>query len=107
MSKNKNLEQLFKSNKFDVPDGGFTKHTIKRLPKRNSVLPLIIIAFCAALGMLLTIAIQGINPFFEEIDYFITSINNSQIPPLSSIMTYLGGLGILGAIGFAMAQADY
>jgi len=57
-------------------------------------------------GLALTFAIQGVTPLLEQINSLITSISNLQAPSPFSVIAYIGALGLMGIIGFAVAQAD-
>lgn len=106
MSNDKELHRFFKLNKSDVPDNGFSERVMKDLPKRNNIFSQIIIASCAVLGLILTVAIQGFTTFFTLIDDLMVSISHFQIPSSSSVMAFFTGIILMGSVYFAVRQSE-
>lgn len=105
MSDDKELYHLFKSIKEEIPDKGFSRKVMNRLPKRSMILPFMIILICSIVGLTLTISISGIYPFMEQIFNFTLSLSQIEIPSTSSITAYIVGLILLGTTSFAIYQA--
>ena len=102
----KDFRKLFSTHRVDIPDEGFSERVFKQLPERSNMLPqLVMIVFIMA-GLALTMMIQGIVPLFEQIASLINSISHLQAPSHIAVFTYLGALGLIGMIGFSVAQAD-
>jgi len=100
------FKKIFTANKADIPDNGFSERVAKRLPERKSILPQTVVIICIMIGLLLTFAIQGITPMFEQINSLITSISRLQMPSPGSITTYFGVLVMSGIIGYSMVRAE-
>ena len=100
------IRKIFEAHRVDIPDEGFTERVVRKLPERNSMLPQIVMAVFTMAGLALTFAIQGVTPLLEQINSLITSISNMQAPSPISVVTYMCALGMVGMIGFAVAQAD-
>ena len=100
------LKKIFVAHRVDIPDEGFSGRIIRQLPERRSMLPQIVMTVFIAIGLALTFAIQGVMPLVEQINSLIVSISNLQPPSLASVIAYFGAIGLIGIIGFAVAQAD-
>jgi divalent metal cation (Fe/Co/Zn/Cd) transporter len=101
------LKRFFNAHKADIPDDGFSERVVRRLPKRQSVLPQLIMPIFIIIGLILTFATPGFAPVvIEQIDSLVNSISHSQMPSASSIAVYLGLLALLGTIGFSVAKVD-
>jgi hypothetical protein len=100
------FKKIFTAHRADFPDEGFTERVIRQLPKRNTVLPQVVMVVFVMIGLVLTFAIQGVTPLFGQINSLITSISQLQTPSPIAVITYLGILGWIGIIGYSMAQAD-
>ena len=104
--KNEKLRKKFESHRVDIPDDGFSERVIRQLPERKSMLPQIVMVVFIMMGLALTFAIHGIIPLLEQINSLITSISHLQAPSPEAVITYIGALGLIGIIGFAVAQVD-
>ena len=100
------LKKIFSEHKVDAPDDGFSERIISQLPKRRNMLPQIVMVVFILMGIMLTLAIQGVQPLLEQIGDLITSISHLQMPSLISVVTYFSILSLLGIIGYSVAQAD-
>jgi len=100
------FKKIFAAHRANVPDEGFSGRVIRQLPKRKTVLPQVVMAVFIMIGLALTFAIQGVAPLFEQINSLITSISQLQAPSPIAVITYLGALGLIGIIGYSVAQAD-
>ena len=89
-----------------MEDGGFSERVTTQLPERKNMLPQIVMVVFVLMGLILTLAIQDVQPLLEQIDHLVTSISHLQIPSLGSVVTYLATLALLGIIGYSVAQAD-
>ena len=99
------IRTIFKAHKADVPDKGFSERVVRKLSERKSLMPQTVIIVFTMTGVVITLAILGINPLFEQMESLITSIRLLQAPSLASIFSYLGILVSIGFIGFAVDQA--
>jgi hypothetical protein len=105
--KNEEIKKVFQTNKFEFFDDGFSERVIHRLPKRQSILPQLILPIFIIIGLILTFATPGFAPIvIEQINSLIYSISHSEIPSASSISVYLLLLALLGTIGFSVAKVD-
>ena len=100
------LKKIFEIQRVDVPDEGFSERVIRQLPERKSMLPQMVMVFFITVGLALTFTIQGVTSHLEQINSLISSISNLQAPSPMSVVTYIGALGLMGIIGFAVTQAD-
>jgi len=100
------LKKIFIAKKVDVPDEDFSERVMRRLPERRSVLPQIVMVVFIMIGLALTFFIQGVTPILAQIDSLITSISHLQAPSPIAVITYLSVLGLIGIIGYSVAQAD-
>ena len=100
------FKKIFENHRVDIPDEGFSERVIRRLPERKNILPQIVMVFFIMLGLGLTAAIQGVVSILEQISSLITSITHLQAPSPTALITCFGALGLVGIIGFAMAQVD-
>ena len=101
MSEDKKLYDFFHANKAEFADTDFPEQVMKRLPKRNSLLPPIIISICLLLGILLTVWLQGGSLLFEGIQSLGISLAHAQLPPVSAIIDYLIFLLLAGSISIS------
>ncbi|SHF21903.1 DUF5056 domain-containing protein [Dysgonomonas macrotermitis] len=106
MSDDKELYDFFKSAKNDIPDNGFSHRVMYKLPGRINILSYLIIVICAVLGLFLTLSIVSIDMFIEQISSLVSSLSLLQIPSSSSVTAYIVGLITLGAVSFAIYEAD-
>ena len=102
----KDFSEIFTAHKVEFPDEGFSERVIRRLPERKNMLPQMIMTVFVMTGLVLTFAIQGITPMLEQINSLVVSISKLQIPSASSVIVYIGVLGMIGVIGYSVAQAD-
>ena len=102
----KDFKKLFTAHRVDIPDEGFSKRVIEQLPERRSILPQLVMVVFIIIGLALTIIIQGVVPLLEQIHSLITSISLLQTPSPIAVFTYLSILGLIGIIGFSVAQVD-
>ena len=100
------IRKIFVAHRVDIPDDGFSGRVIRHLPERKSMLPQIVMTVFIMIGLALTFAIQGVAPLIEQIGSLITSVSALQPPSPISVIAYFGALGLVGIIGFAVAQAD-
>jgi len=100
------IKKIFETNRVDFPDDGFSDRVIRQLPYRKNMLPQIVMVVFTMTGLVLTFAIQGVTPLLEQINSLIISISNLQAPSPGSVIAYIGALGVVGFIGFAVAHAD-
>ena len=100
------FKKIFEIQRVDVPDEGFSERVIRQLPERKSMLPQIVMVVFTMAGLALTFAIQGVAPLIEQINSLTYSISHLQAPSPISVVTYIGVLGMVGIIGYAVAQAD-
>ncbi len=105
MINDQDLKKIFNAQKSDIPDDGFSERVVSHLPERASILPQVVMVLCVVTGLSLTIAIQGITPIFNQIGSLITAISHLQMPSITSIVTYVGGVALLGTIGYAVGRA--
>lgn len=102
MLDDKQLYDLFKSNKTEFADNGFSERVMKRLPKKSNRLPEAIILVSLALGILLTIWLQGFRAIYEGIHNLILSLSHIQMPSIVLLNEYLIVLLLFGSIGLSM-----
>jgi len=100
------FSKLFKANKIEFSDDGFSERVNRRLHRRKSILPQIVMIAFVVLGLTLVFALQVFAPVPEQIESLIVSISQFQIPSASAVITYFIILGLIGLIGYAVAQAD-
>ena len=100
------IQKIFEAHRVDIPDEGFSERVIRQLPERQSIFPQMVMVVFIMAGLALTFAIQGVTPLLEQINSLITSISNMQAPSPISVIAYISALGMVGMIGFAVAQAD-
>ena len=106
MSDDKKIHELFQSQRREIPDNGFSQRVMKDLPKKNSLLPKIIIPACFILGCILTFIVQSPFLFLEQLNDLGIAISQFRIPSASSVITYFIGLLIFVSIGLGMYQID-
>ena len=102
MSDDKQLYDLFKANKAEFANNGFSKRVMRRLPKRNSLLPQIIITLCLISGMVLTFWLQGDSSLYKGIQEMIVSLSYAQVPSFTAINDYIIVLLLIGSISFGL-----
>ncbi|HCO68235.1 MAG TPA: hypothetical protein DIT04_10840 [Dysgonomonas sp.] len=106
MSEDKELNNFFKSHKKEINDNNFSREVMEKLPRRTGMLPYLIIAFCAAIGLYMTISIASISLLMDEMNALVISVSRMQIPSTASIITYLSILITLGTLSFAIYRVD-
>ena len=102
----KDFKKIFIEHKVDIPDDGFSEHIARMLPKRKSILPQTVMIIFILIGLAITFAIHGVTLLFNQINDLFMSVSQMQMPSLSSVVTYIGALALLGIIGYSVAQAD-
>ena len=100
------FSKIVREHKLEFPDDGFSKHVISHLPQRKSILPQMVMALFVILGLTLMLIFQIFVPVLEQINSLVYSISKMQVPSASAIIIYLGVVGLVGLIGYAMVQAD-
>ena len=100
------IRKIFETHRVDIPDEGFSERVVRQLPERKSMLPQMVMVVFTMAGLAITFTIQGVTPLLEQINSLITSISNMQMPSPISVVTYMCALGMVGMIGFAVAQVD-
>jgi hypothetical protein len=106
MTSEQELKKIFKAQQTDFADNGFSRGVQRRLPERNSILPQIIMFVCIAIGLTLTLAINGIAPILSQISALLSSIAHLQVPPMAAVLTYLSGFAILILIGYSVVSTE-
>ncbi len=106
MCDDKELIRLFKANKSEIPDNGFSKELMNLLPKRNSVLPLLIITLCTVIGVILTVLIVDFTLLSAQINEMMISISKLQWPLSFSIASCFSWVIIAGTMAFALTRMD-
>ena len=99
------FSKIFKAHKKSFSDNDFSEQVIKRLPKRKSMLPQTVMIAFVLLGMIFVFVLQVYVPVMEQLNSLITSVSQLQMPSASAIFTYFVVLGLIGLIGFSVAQA--
>lgn len=107
MEKNEKLNDLFKENKKDFPDNGFSRSVTDTLPPRNSLIPVIVIFVSFAVSVVLFAFMGGFGLLSEQIDMFAEAVNVSQMPPLSSIATIAALFATSGLLGYSAMPCIY
>jgi len=102
----KHFKTIVTAHKMDIADEGFSERVIRQLPERRNMLPRIVMMTFILIGIAFIFAVQGITPLLEQIGSLIASISRLQAPSTGAIVTYIGVLSIIGAIGYGVAQAD-
>lgn len=106
MQSEKELRQLFKSNKFDIEEDGFSRNVTNRLPEKIRIFPQIIIFCFAMIGVVVTLMIQGVSSFVESLDNLVIAINQMENLSFAVFIPCLIALLTLGSIGYAVYQSD-
>ena len=102
----KDFKKIFLANKIDIPDKSFSERVVKGLPERKSILPQIVVMIFTMVGLVLTFAIQGITPIFEQIKDLLNSISRMQAPSPISVIIFLVTMTVVGSICYSIMQAD-
>ena len=102
----KSFKKIFIAHKVNVPDNGFSERVIRRLPKRNNVLPQIIMVTFIVIGLAFIFAIHGFANILEQINSMLVSVSQLQVPSLSSIILCICVLALTVFIGFSVAQVN-
>ena len=102
MRDDKHLFELFKSQKTEFADNGFSQHLMKRLPGRSRLVTQIIIVICLLVGMILTVCLQGDKVIIESICSIAKALNYAQLPSIQAIAGYLIGLLIIGCMSVSI-----
>ncbi|MDR1454410.1 MAG: DUF5056 domain-containing protein [Tannerella sp.] len=105
MLNDKELEHFFKTGKTEIPDNGFSKKVIKRLPEKTGIFPQIIIACFAVAGAVAAVAIQGLPFFTESLEQMIMTVSQAETSPFSALIPYSASLLILGSVGYAFYRS--
>ncbi|MDR2918715.1 MAG: DUF5056 domain-containing protein [Tannerella sp.] len=106
MQNDKELEQLFKLNKRKIQDQGFSREVMNKLPDKIRILPQIIIVCFAVIGIILSIAIQGLSSFLESLNHIVEVSSQAEDISVSMLMPYLIGMLVLGSVGYAVYESD-
>ena len=106
MINEQDFSKTFTANKLEFSDEGFSKRVVSHLPQRKSILPQIVMVAFVALGLVLMFALQAFSLILEQISSLVASISQLQIPSINAIITYLGVLGSIGLIGYAVVHSD-
>jgi len=98
------FKKLFAAHQIDIPDEGFSERLIRNLPGRKSLLPQLIMGSFIMIGLVFVFAIQRFTPVFDQIYSLVAAISLSQMPSLSSVVTYLSMLTLTGIITYSVVQ---
>lgn len=98
------ISQFMKENKKELPDNGFSRRVMHRLPDRERRLSRIWIAICSGIGLLLFFLFDGFNAVLDiGKEIFISAGNNlGDVNPQYLILTalILFGLGLKKILSF-------
>lgn len=99
------IKELFAAHKTEVPDDGFTRQTIGRLPDRRGLVWQWLMGICMVAGIVFTYLALSSPPVVEQIELLVRAITMHQMPPLTSVVVYVGVLAFLGTLGYSVVQA--
>lgn len=97
----KELKYIFDTAKQEVPDRGFSRRVMHRLPQDQQPAYQWIVWFCGAIGLLIACVSGGLREFIGYLATFGRMVADAQMPNLSASVIYLLVLG--GMIGFSIA----
>lgn len=100
------LREVFGKGRKEFADEGFTRRVMRQLPQRRSLLPQVIVAVCAVVGIGLTILILGFEPLAGAAQAMAAPLAGMQMP---SLVLWLGCLAVAAAstlVGLAICRAD-
>jgi hypothetical protein len=106
MSNDKELRRFFETGKTEIPDNGFSKKVIKRLPEKVNVLPQLIIMCFTLMGFGAVVAIQGFSLFLENIESMIMAMNSTETFPFLTLMTYFVNMLIMASVSYTLYQSN-
>ncbi len=97
------LESLFSAHKTEVADSGFTQRVMETLPDRSHSSPLryVLVALCSVATLAWVFFIDG-GFIVGAIADLVVSVCTLSVPSPASLLTYVGMVGLLGAVGFAV-----
>lgn len=108
MSKNLIIQEYFYSNKKDIPDNGFSRKIIKKLPDRMNMLPCIIMALCSVLCLIILFVFD--NAMFIQEYYYIMAdvLTTEQLHLFSDFAVYsLGIIVPFASISYGLYRTFY
>jgi len=99
-------ENVFGALRHDFHDDGFTAEVMARLPQRGSIMPQIIVAVFAMLGVVATLALVGIDAILGRVLDFVAALSRLQLPSALSVVAFFFKKKTMGCIGWAVFQAE-
>ena len=96
----KEIKYFFDTAKQEIPDRGFSRRVMRRLPQDQSPAYHWIVWFFGVIGLLIAWVTGGLAEFLGYLATFGRTIAGANLPNLSSSVIYLLVLG--GMIGFSI-----
>lgn len=107
MLSEKQIKDILKSNKKEIPDNGFSKKVNAMLPeRRSSMIPQLIIMASLLLGALVVICLQDTGIFYEYANDIAVSTTNMQMPSFITLMHFAVCILSTAVTGLAIYRSD-
>lgn len=102
MNENK-IDELLKSQKKEIADDGFTRRVMTNLPRRNSLMPQIIIALFSLASIAVVVAIIGVRPIMDLWESVFTPSGIELTGALVAVYVYI--VAAVTTIGLSIKHA--
>ncbi len=98
------IKGLFRSQKTEVADNGFSRRIVARLPRRGNMMPQVIVALFSLAGVAAIVAITGVKPLEELWKGVLLSFPGVSLTG-TMMSTYLFTVAAVTIIGLSIRKA--
>lgn len=96
------MKDIFRSQKKEIPDEGFSRRIATHLPRRNNIMPQVIVAIFSLVGACAVVMITGTGPIIE----LVNSISPAKISLDGAVIaTYCSIIAAITTIGLSINKA--
>ncbi|GHT10820.1 hypothetical protein AGMMS4956_02920 [Bacteroidia bacterium] len=96
------LHSLFKTNKIDLSDNGFSERVAASLPHKTWVFSQLLLMLCIAIGLGICVYMVGVHTILGNLATLIAYVCRLQMPPLSAVATYLIGMAVAAVVPWSV-----
>jgi len=103
----KEIKRFFDQAKQPVPDRGFSRKVMRRLPERERATHPVIVWGFGIVGFLIAILSGGLADFLRYLAQFGREIAQLRMPDYSSLLVYLLVLGAMIGISVSISRKGW
>lgn len=100
------VRKFFEENKIDVPDDGFSRRVMRRLPDRERRLSRVWTAVCAVLGVLLVVKNDWLGVVWAQVQGLFDKASELPLMSGSHVVMFLSVLIVISLWGYKAISED-